>query len=79
MRCGANIVYCYIGDQHLGVIANKVIEILSKLFLSITKWQLPYYQVPSYNILWEQVIKIQGGCAHFTMCILHFQLTDLDL
>ena len=22
---------------------------------------------------------IKGGCAHFTMCILHFQLIDLDL
>ena len=21
----------------------------------------------------------KGGCAHFTMCILHFQLIDLDL
>ena len=22
---------------------------------------------------------LKGGCAHFTMCILHFQLIDLDL
>ena len=24
-------------------------------------------------------LKLKGGCAHFTMCILHFQLIDLDL
>ena len=35
-------------------IANKIVEILSKLFLSITKWQLPLKR----NILWEQTINI---------------------
>ena len=26
-----------------------------------------------------KIVLIKGGCAHFTMCILHFQLIDLDL
>ena len=23
-------------------------------------------------------VQVKGGCAHFTMCIFHFQLIDLD-
>ena len=43
---------------------------------------------PAQNICCKHIVRqiklriqalIKGGCAHFTLCILHFQLIDLDL
>ena len=50
---------------------------IHKTLKSIIKWIMVSYAMMTTLIMTPTNLK--GGCEHFTMCIFHFQLIDLDL
>ena len=47
------------------------------LFLALVGCKVIPYELNDLLIIF--VVYLKGGCAHFSMCILHFQLIELDL